>query len=87
MELNLSKDYLLVRPEEAKKETESGILLSKPQGSETWKGEVLGVGPDSSLSVGDVILFPTAKNGATPFRKDDEDYLLIREEVVYGVLG
>jgi chaperonin GroES len=87
MELNLKKDYLLVRPEEAKTETESGLILTKPQAERTWRGEVLNVGTEvKDIQVGDTVLFPTERNGSTPFRYDGDNLLLIRDEVIMATL-
>jgi chaperonin GroES len=86
---------VLVKRSEAKK-TKGGIILPETAKEKPKQGEVVAVGPGKTdeegklhamhVSVGDQVLF-TAYAG-TPVKTDslDEEYLIMSEEEILGVL-
>jgi chaperonin GroES len=88
-------DRVVIKPAERKEQTESGIFLPDTATKERpQEGTVLAVGEgrrdDSgklvpmSLSVGDKVLF--AKYSGTEVKLDDEDYLILAEKDVLGII-
>jgi chaperonin GroES len=88
-------DRVVVKPAERKEQTESGIFLPDTATKERpQEGTILAVGEgrrdDSgkliqmSVSVGDRVLF--AKYSGTEIKVDDEDYLILAEKDILGIL-
>ena len=87
-------DRVLVEPAAAEEKTAGGIIIpdtakEKPQEGEVvaiGKGRVLEDGTQRALDlkVGDKILF--GKYAGTDVKIDDEDYLIMREDDILGVI-
>jgi chaperonin GroES len=88
------QDRILVRRLEAEEKTKGGIILPDTAKEKPQEGKVVAVGPgridkmgkkiDLSLRVGDRILFgPYAGNEV---RINGEEYLIMKEEDVFGVI-
>jgi len=88
------QDRILVRRLEAEEKTKGGIILPDTAKEKPQEGKVIAVGPgridkagkkiDLSVRVGDRILFgPYAGNEV---RINGEDYLIMKEEDVFGVI-
>ncbi|WP_273264937.1 co-chaperone GroES [Flexistipes sinusarabici] len=87
-------DRVLVKRVEAEEKTASGIIIpdsakEKPQEGEViavGEGKVLDNGSKTELSVktGDKVLF--SKYAGTEISLDDEDYLIMREDDILGII-
>ena len=92
-------DRVLIRPLEKEQVTASGIVIPDTADKEKpSEGEILALGkggiPDSNgkpcanpeefLKVGDKVLF--GKYAGTDVKIEDEDYLIMREDDVLGVI-
>ena len=87
-------DGVLIKPIEQEEVTASGLVLpdtakEKPQEGEVvagGEGKVLESGETVKMSVkeGDRILF--GKYSGTEVKIDDEDYLIMREDEILGIL-
>ena len=88
-------DRVLVKRVEAEEEIQGGIVIpdtakEKPQEGEvvaTGNGKVMDNGTTVSMSVkaGDRILF--GKYSGTEVKYEDEEYLIMREDEILGILG
>jgi chaperonin GroES len=88
------RGYLLVKPEEAVKQTESGIIMaSNVKWERPQTGEVIKVGDDlltesgaklpSPVTVGANVIFK--KWGGNEIKIDDVEYFFIRFDDILGV--
>jgi len=88
-------DRILLKQLEAKEQTKGGIVLPDTVKEKPQEGEIIAVGegkknPEGkvvplSLKVGDKILY--GKYSGTEIVIDGEDYLIIREEDVLGIIA
>jgi len=88
------QDRILVKRFEEKEVKKGGIIIPDTAKEKPQEGEVIAVGPGKltedgkrlpmSLKVGDKILF--GKYSGNEVRIDDEEYLIMREEDVLGIL-
>jgi chaperonin GroES len=89
------QDRVLVKRVEADEMTSSGIIIPDTAKEKPQEGEVVAVGPGKRLDngsiqemgvkKGDKILF--SKYGGTEVKVDDEDYIIMREDDILGVLA
>ena len=94
MKIRPLNDRILVQRLEEEEKTAGGIIIPDSAKEKPAQGKVVAVGPgklnDSGDSValqvkaGDVILF--SKYGGTDVKLDGEDYLIMREDDVLGVV-
>jgi len=87
-------DRVVVKVIEVEEKTEGGIVLPDTAKERPQEGEVLAVGPgrrldDGSLlplsvKVGDRVLF--SKYGGVEVKVEGEEYLILREDDILGVL-
>lgn len=87
-------DRIIVKRVEKARQTASGIFIPDTAAEKPEQGEVLAVGPgkrlnDGSLAapqlkVGDMVLF--GKYGGQTVKLDDQEYLVLREDDVLGVI-
>ena len=80
---------------EAEETTATGIIIPDTAKEKPQEGEVVAVGPgkrldngsvqEMGLKTGDKILF--SKYGGTDVKVDGEDYLIMREDDILGVLA
>src|SRR5437867_13275163 len=87
-------DRLLVKTLSRETVTKSGILLPDTAKEKPQEGEVLAVGPGKVLdngkrttlevSVGQKVLF--AKYAGTEIKMDGEEYLILRESDIMGIV-
>jgi len=88
-------DRILLKQLEAKEQTKGGIVIPDTVKEKPQEGEIIAVGegkknPEGkviplSLKVGDKILY--GKYSGTEVVVDSEDYLIIREEDVLGIIA
>ena len=89
------QDRVLVKRVEAEEKTASGIIIPDTAKEKPQEGEVVAVGPGKRLdngsiqemgvNKGDKILF--SKYGGTEVKVDGEDYIIMREDDILGVLA
>ena len=87
-------DRILVKRLEAREEVRGGIFIPDTAKEKPQEGEVVAVGDGKvlesgekvkmSVKEGDRILF--GKYSGTEVKLDDEDYLIMREDEVLGIL-
>ena len=88
-------DRVLVKPLEAKEQTKGGIVLPETAKEKPQEGKIIAIGEGKkmeegktmplSLKVGDKILY--GKYSGTEITIDGEEYLIVREDDVFGVLA
>ncbi len=88
-------DRLLVKQIEAEEKTKGGIIIPDTAKEKPKEGIVKAVGPGKSLEdgkiqpmnvkVGDRILFTSY--GGTEVKSDGEEYLIMKEEDVLGIIS
>jgi chaperonin GroES len=88
-------DRILIKQLEAKDQTKGGIVLPDTAKEKPQEGQIVAVGPGKtsdegkviplSLKVGDKILY--GKYSGTEVNIDGDEYLIIREEDVLGIVG
>ena len=94
MKIRPLNDRILVKRLEEEETTKGGIIIPDSAKEKPAEGEVVAVGPGKTddkgdvvhmqLKVGDRVLF--SKYGGTDVKLDGEDYLIMREDDVLGVL-
>ena len=87
-------DYVLVKRVEEKETTKGGIIIPDTAKEKPQEGEVISVGKGKSndegkvfpldVKAGDSILF--GKYSGTEIKIDGEEFLIMREEEVLGIL-
>jgi chaperonin GroES len=87
-------DRVLVKPLSRETVTKSGIVLPDTAKEKPQEGEILAVGPGKVLDngkrtalevgVGHKVLF--AKYAGTEFKQDGEEYLILRESDIMGII-
>lgn len=88
-------DRVLVKRLEAEQKTAGGIIIPDTAKEKPQEGEVIAVGKGKRLEngsfqeldirVGDRVLF--SKYGGTEVKVDHEDYLIMREDDILGVMS
>ena len=94
MKIRPLNDRLLVQRLEEEAKTAGGIIIPDSAKEKPAEGKVVAVGPGKTndagervelqVKEGDVILF--SKYGGTDVKLDGEDYLIMREDDVLGVV-
>ncbi len=94
MKIRPLNDRLLVKRLQEEEKTAGGIIIPDSAKEKPAEGKVVAVGPgklnDSGervalqVKAGDVVLF--SKYGGTDVKLDGEDYLIMREDDVLGVV-
>ena len=95
MNLRAIQDKLIVKAQDAEKETSGGIIIANASNEGIIKGEVLSIGTgkhdekgkfvETTTPVGSTILFNI--NGGTKFKHEDEEYITITESEIIAVLS
>jgi len=95
MNIRPLNDRLLVQRLEEEEKTAGGIIIPDSAKEKPAQGKVVAVGPGKAndagerialqVKEGDVILF--SKYGGTDVKLDGEDYLIMREDDVLGIIG
>ena len=95
MNLQPLEDRIVVRPGDAEETTASGLVIPDTAKEKPQQGEVLAVGPgkrsDSTgelipvdVNVGDTVVY--SKYGGTEIKIEGDDYLLMREDDILGIV-
>ncbi len=86
-------DRVVVQPDTADEKTSSGIIIPDTAKEKPQKGTVVAVGPgkvengakiDMTVKEGDKVLY--GKYSGTELSLDGEDYLIMRESDILGVV-
>ena len=86
-------DRVIVKPIEVEEKTKSGIVLPDTAKEKPQEGEVVAVGPGRyedgkqvpmNVKEGDRVLF--AKYAGTEIKMDGEEYLIMRESDILGII-
>jgi len=95
MNLKPIGDRLIVKQAEAETTTKSGLLIADTAKEKPQRGEVLAVGEGRlredgtpipmGIKVGDTVIY--SKFGGTEVKVDGEDYLILRADDVYAIVG
>ena len=94
MKIRPLNDRILVKRVEQEEKTAGGIIIPDSAKEKPAEGEVVAVGNGKladngeriamEVKVGDVVLF--SKYGGTDVKIDGEDYLIMREDDVLGIV-
>ena len=94
MKIQPLNDRLLVQRLEEEEKTAGGIIIPDSAKEKPAQGKVVAVGPGKlsdagervalQVKAGDVVLF--SKYGGTDVKLDGEDYLIMREDDVLGIV-
>jgi chaperonin GroES len=94
MKIRPLNDRLLVKRLAEEEKTAGGIIIPDSAKEKPAEGEVVAVGPGKAadngeritlqVAVGDKVLF--SKYGGTDVKLDGEDYLIMREDDILGIL-
>ena len=93
MEINFKPlgDRILVKPEEQEQKSKGGLILtdSVQRGQKVY-GTVVAVGNGKkdhtmTVKVGDTVLY--GKYSGTELKYEGTDYLIMKEEEIYAILG
>ncbi|WP_249605192.1 co-chaperone GroES [Chromobacterium sp. IRSSSOUMB001] len=94
MQIRPLHDRIIVKRIEKVRQTASGIVIPDSAAEKPEQGEVLAVGPGKRLQdgtllpmqvqVGDLVLF--GKYDGQTVKLNDQEYLVLREEDVFGVV-
>ncbi len=87
-------DRVVVKPAPAEEKTQGGIIIPDTAKEKPIEGKVVAVGKGKvaddgklikpEVSVGDKVLF--SKYGGTEVKIDGEEYLIMREEDILGII-
>jgi chaperonin GroES len=87
-------DRVIVKPKEAEETTKGGIILPDTAKEKPVEGTIVAAGPGKitddgktialSLKVGDIVLY--GKYSGTEVKIDGDEYLIMRESDIYGIL-
>ncbi len=87
-------DRVIVKPKEAEETTKGGIILPDTAKEKPVEGTIVAVGAGKvtddgktvamSLKVGDVVLY--GKYSGTEVKIDGDEYLIMRESDIYGIV-
>ncbi len=94
MNIRPLNDRILVKRLEEEEKTAGGIIIPDSAKEKPAEGEIIAIGPGKrndageriaiDLKVGDRVLF--SKYGGTDVKLDGEDYLIMREDDILGVI-
>ncbi len=94
MKIRPLNDRILVKRLEGEEKTAGGIIIPDSAKEKPAEGEIIAIGPGKindkgervavDVKVGDRILF--SKYGGTDVKYDGEDYLIMREDDILGVV-
>jgi chaperonin GroES len=88
------QDRVIVKPKEAEETTKGGIILPDTAKEKPIEGTIVAVGEGKvaengtvtklTVKVGDIVLY--GKYSGTEIKVEGEDYLIMRESDIYGIV-
>ncbi len=88
-------DRVLVKPAKEVEQVKGGIVIPDSAKEKPQEGKVIAIGTGKlddagkliafNVKVGDTVLMP--KYGGTEIKIDDEEYQIVREEDILGIIG
>ena len=87
-------DRVIVKPKEAEETTKGGIILPDTVKEKPIEGSIVAVGPgknedgklvEMTVKVGDTVLY--GKYGGTEISVEDDEYLIMRESDIFGIVN
>lgn len=87
-------DRVVVKPQPAEEKTASGLFIPDTAKEKPQRGTIIAVGPgryengtkiDMTVKEGDVVLY--GKYSGTEIALDNDDYLIMRESDILGVVA
>ncbi|MDQ7816787.1 MAG: co-chaperone GroES [Melioribacteraceae bacterium] len=88
------QDRVIVKPKEAEETTKGGIILPDTAKEKPVEGTIVAVGSGKvtddgkvialSLKVGDIVLY--GKYSGTEVKIEGDEYLIMRESDIYGII-
>lgn len=72
----------IIIPDSAREKPQEGIVIAVGEGKRTTKGERIPL----DVKVGDRILWSKYSGTDLPIKIDEQDYLIVREEEVLGII-
>ena len=81
------QDRVLVQRVEAEEKTASGIIIPDTAKEKPSEGKVVAVGPGKRLDNGSIQEMGVKKGGGTEVKVDGEDYIIMREDDILGVMA
>ncbi|MBU0558568.1 MAG: co-chaperone GroES [Bacteroidetes bacterium] len=87
-------DRVIVKPKAAEEKTKGGIILPDTVKEKPIEGTIVAAGPGKfedgklvvlTVKVGDVVLY--GKYGGTEINVEGDEYLIMRESDVYGIVS
>lgn len=87
MKIKPLKDRVLVKVEEVKEKTASGLYIPQSAQEKTQIGTVEAIGSDKEIAVkvGDRVMYD--KYAGTSFKDEGKDYLILKAEDLIATLG
>lgn len=89
------QDRVIVKPKPADEQTKGGIILPDTAKEKPMEGSIIAVGPgrftddgkkiDMSVKEGDKVLY--GKYSGTDVTIDGEEYLIMRESDIFGIIN
>ena len=79
-------DYVILKKEKVENKTASGIILSQPKEEVTNQAVVYAIGPkcQNDLKEGLKVIFK--EYSGTKINKDDEEYIILKEEDILAII-
>jgi len=77
-------DRVLVKQLESEQKTAAGIIIPDTAQEKTQLGKVIAVGSSKEIKKDDTVLF--GKYSGTEIKFDGEEYLMLKEEEVLGIV-
>ncbi len=88
-------DRVIVKPSEPKEVVKGGIIIPDSAKEKPMQGEVIAVGAGAlskkgerlpmDVKVGDIVLY--GKYAGSEIKIDDEKYIIMHQDDIYGILG
>jgi len=87
-------DRVIVKPKEAEETTKGGIILPDTVQEKPIEGSIVAVGPgrnedgkmvEMTVKVGDTVLY--GKYGGTEISVEGDEYLIMRESDIFGIVN
>ena len=79
-----TQDIIVIRPEKDIDKIGS-ILLATSAVKKSYRGEIVAVGPDTTVSVGQTAVY--TEHTQYPIWYDGEEFLIVHEKHLLGVMG